>query len=151
MPRGVCVAVMLFTLGAAAQGPAPQIQNGRVETRPSTALDRDIGSIVAGSSADAVWAGWKVPIVDGQRGGCSTYSNDNYFVRGDYLENGPFFNGQFMPMAPPAGAVQIEAPTELVVLVRAIEGKIERLRAVGADCPLDAGGRTVYWLQGVQP
>ena len=37
------------------------------------------------------------------------------------------------------------------MLVRLLDGRVERLRTVGDDCPLDAGGRTVYWLQGVTP
>jgi HEAT repeat protein len=142
--------LLLIAIGAGAIQ-APQIQNGRVETRQATAIDTELARVAAGS-VEPVWAGWRVPIADGQRGSCSTYSNDSYYVRGEFLENGPF-NGGNSPqlMAPPAGPVQLEATSALVILVRMADGRVERLRSIGADCPLDAGGRTVYWLQGPTP
>jgi HEAT repeat protein len=142
--------LLLVAIGAGALQ-APSIQNGRVETRQTTAIDRELGAIGAGS-VDPVWVGWRVPIADGQRGSCSTYSNESYAVRGEFLENGPFTSGNAVtPMAAPAGPVQLEAASDLVVLARVTGGHIDRLRSVGADCPLDAGGRTVYWLQGPTP
>src|SRR5436853_4500409 len=111
---------------------APAIQNGRVEARPTTAIDRELGAIGAGA-VDPVWVGWRVPIADGQRGGCSTYSNDSYYVRGEFLENGPFSGGNPTPsLAPPAGPaqpVQLEAASDLVILVRVTGGRVERLRS----------------------
>jgi HEAT repeat protein len=47
--------------------------------------------------------------------------------------------------------VSLDAGTGLVVLARVVEGRVERLRTLGDDCPIDANGRTVYWLQGVTP
>jgi HEAT repeat protein len=141
--------VLLLALGIGV-AQAPPIQNGRVETRQTTAIERELGRIAG--SVDPVWAGWRVPIADGQRGGCSTYSSDSFYVRGEFLENGPFGGGNSAPaMAPPAGPVQLEAASDLVILVRLAAGRVERLRSVSADCPLDAGGRTVYWLQGPTP
>lgn len=149
MARNAVTFTVVLTLGAALQAQQPSIQNGRVETRPGGAIDREIGA--AGASVDPVWVGWRVPLADGQRGSCSTYSTDTYFVRGDYLENGPFYGppGTFQPMAPPAGPVQLEAGSDLIVMLRVVNGRVERMRSLGADCPLDAGGRTVVWLQGV--
>ena len=140
-------ALLFLALGAGGLQ-TPAIQNGRVETRQATAIDRELGAIGAGAG-DPVWAAWRVPIADGQRGGCSTYSNDSDTVRGEFLENGPFAGGNSAPlMAPQGGPVQLEAASNLVILVRVTEGRVERLRSISADCPLDAGGRTVYWLQG---
>jgi HEAT repeat protein len=47
--------------------------------------------------------------------------------------------------------VPIEAGSGLVMLVRVVEGKLERFRKLGDDCPIDAGGRTIHWLDGVTP
>jgi HEAT repeat protein len=47
--------------------------------------------------------------------------------------------------------VALESGTGLVVLVRAMNRQIERIRAYTDDCPLDAGGRTLYWLTGIAP
>jgi hypothetical protein len=45
--------------------------------------------------------------------------------------------------------VKLEGGTGLIILVRAVDKHIERLRTLSDDCPMDAGGRTVYWLDGV--
>ena len=77
--------------GGAQQAPLPTIQNGKIETRQATSLDREIAAAKA-ASIDPTWVAWRVPIADGQRGGCSTYPDDSYLIRGQYLENGPFNN-----------------------------------------------------------
>jgi HEAT repeat protein len=55
------------------------------------------------------------------------------------------------PPATPPTSVSLEAGTNLIVLARMVGGKIERLRAIDDSCPVDANGRTVYWLTGVTP
>jgi HEAT repeat protein len=45
--------------------------------------------------------------------------------------------------------VQLEAGTTLAVFVRLVEKRIERVRVLSDDCPVDAGGRDVRWLTGV--
>jgi HEAT repeat protein len=92
-----------------------------------------------------------VPLAVGSRGSCSTNVNDSYVVRGDYLEGWPFSPTNPPQTAAPAGPVQLEAASDLVILLRVVSGQVERMRSVAADCPLDAGGRTVVWLQGVTP
>jgi HEAT repeat protein len=141
-------AFLLILLGGGAQqAPPPTIQNGRVDTRQATSIEREVATAKT-QSADPVWVGWRVPVADGQRGGCSTYTNDNIFRVGEYLE-GQYSNTP--SIAPPAGPVSIEGGSGVVMLVRLLDGRIDRLRVVGDDCPLDAGGRTVFWLQGVAP
>jgi HEAT repeat protein len=138
-----------MVLVAGALQTAPQIQNGRVETRQASSIDREVAAV--SGSADPVWVAWRVPIADGQRGSCQTYVDDSYYIRGDFLE-GRVSNGPATAqITPPAGPVQIEGGSGLVVLLRIVDTKVERMRSVGDDCPLDAGGRTVYWLQGVTP
>ena len=146
MSRAAALFLVVVGLGAVPQGPAPSIQNGKVETRQVTSIDRDIASAAA-ASADPIWVGWRVPIVAGQRGGCCTYGDDSVSVRGCFVDSSPA--GRQVPQIAAPAAVPIEAGSGLVVLVRVVEGRVERLRSLGDDCPLDAGGRTVYWLQGV--
>jgi hypothetical protein len=147
-------------VGAAAVAPvrqaAPpvQIQNGRVETRQVAALDREVATLAAGAT-DPVWAGWRVPIVAGERGPCSTWDwDEGQYLRGVTLDYAPLGAATATPrpqFASPTGPVPIEAGTGLVVLLRLGEGRVERLRTLGDDCPIDAGGRTVYWLDGASP
>ncbi|HUL74284.1 MAG TPA: HEAT repeat domain-containing protein [Vicinamibacterales bacterium] len=126
----------------------PLVQNGRVETRAATSIDRELSAV--GSGADPVWVAWREPMIDGERNMCSTWFTDRTgYIRGDMLEpsQGPAMNAP--QIAAPTGPVALEGGTGIVVLVRVINGRMERLRSVGDDCPMDAGGRTFYWLTGI--
>jgi HEAT repeat protein len=157
MPR-----MMMFVLALASVSPAaaqqPQIQNGKVEVRKDTAIDRAIAGVPAGGPDQAAWVAWKVPMVDGDRDICSWYSDRSGTVRGTYLDQGvvtmvsdSLVSTPRPQIAAPTGPVPLEGGTHLVILARVIQGKVERLRMIGDDCPLDAGGRTVYWLDSVTP
>ena len=47
--------------------------------------------------------------------------------------------------------VRLEGATHVVVLFRVADRRVERIRTFSPDCQLDAGGRTVHWLEGVAP
>jgi len=137
----------------AMQAPAPQIQNGRVETRATTSIDQALAGI---AGPDPVWAFWRVPILDGERGPCSQwyYGDREPMIRGDILDSGMSGNiaSNTRPqITPPTGPVPLEGGTGLLVLVRVVDGRVERMRTLGDDCPIDANGRTVYSLTGVTP
>jgi len=152
------VASLIVALPGVAFAQAPQIQNGKVETRKAAAIDREIASLPARAD-DATWVAWKVPMIDGDRDVCSSWYNDRFgAVRGMFIDdsNMSIAGGALVPnprpqITPPTGPIPIEAGTNAVMLVRVISGKVERLRTIGDDCPVDAGGRTVVWLDGVTP
>ncbi|TAK15874.1 MAG: hypothetical protein EPO35_06365 [Acidobacteria bacterium] len=145
----------LFALLAVAQ--QPQIQNGTVETRKSAGLDRDIAAIAA-TAAEPTWVGWRETAVDGWGNNCCWYSDDNFASRGCSVEprvpNTRGFAGMDQPdprpqFPAPSGPAKLEAGTEVLVMVRLVDRHVERIRTFSDDCPLDAGGRKVYWLDGV--
>jgi hypothetical protein len=151
MTRPLLLVVLVAAVSAAPQ--QPSIQNARLESRQSSNLDRDVAAAAA-SAGDPVWIGWRVPIADGQRGGCCYYSDDAVApngVRGCFVENTTMGGVREVPQTAGAasGALPLEAGTGLVILGRLVDTHLERLRTLGDDCPLDAGGRTVVWLQGV--
>lgn len=152
MPRTFAFALTFGLLSAAvgAQQAQMQIQNGRVETRAATSLDREVAAAGA-AGGEAVWIGWREPMIDGPRNMCSFYSDRDYpnGIRGDVLDSG--INGEWHPpqLTPAAGPAQLEGGTSLVVLARIVDKKVERLHTIGDDCPIDANGRTVYWLTGI--
>ena len=45
--------------------------------------------------------------------------------------------------------VRLEGPDSVVVLYRVEEKAVQRIRIFSPDCELDAGGRTIQWLEGV--
>jgi hypothetical protein len=134
------------TLGQAfAAAQAPQVQNGRVEIRTVTSLDGAVAA--AGTRVDPAWIGWSVPLVRGDRNLCSQWTPDvGTTIRGVTLEAAAAPAAR--PTAPP---VRLEGGNTLVVLARIVSGRVERLRTVDDECPVDAGGQTLVWLTGVSP
>jgi hypothetical protein len=122
------------------------VQNATVETRAVSSLARDVAG--AGTGATPTWLGWRVPMVPGDRDVCSSWRDDQSYVRGTMLEPA---TGTVRPAFPAAtgSTVALEAGTSLLILVRVIDGKVERLRTATDDCPLDAGGRRFVWLTAV--
>lgn len=154
MKRLATVLTMVLLVGAAAaaaQQPSVSIQDGKVETRAATSIDREIAG-VAGS--DPVWIAWREPMIDGKRDSCSRYSDFDHplSIRGELLD-GDWNNGQWhVPeIAPPQGPVALEGGTTLVVFARIVDKRVERLRTLSDDCPVDANGRTVVMLTGITP
>lgn len=143
------LAALACTAGAAA-AQQPSIQNGHVTPKAATSLPRDITS-AGGTAADPVWVGWREPMVAGNHGGCSQWWVDNSpAVRGELLDN-PANPSDKPSIAPPTGPLPLEGGSGVVMLARVVENKVERLRTISDDCPIDANGRTVVWLTGVSP
>jgi hypothetical protein len=142
---------VLVTIALAAPAWAqPPVQNGRVDVRKPADLAGEIATL-AGGATEAAWAGWRVPIV-GVRSLCNWYVDDSVSVRGFVASTGQPGEPAGPPrIAPPTGPVPIEAGTGLVVLVRLKDREVERLRTLTDDCPIDAGGRTIHWFEGVAP
>jgi hypothetical protein len=141
---------MILTMAAVpVQGaPQPLVHNGRVDVRPAADIARGISA--AGAGSDPTWVGWQVPMVPGDRNLCSTWSDGASVVRVETLEARA--GGQPPTASPPAsGPVAIERGTSLVLLARVVDGRLERLRAIGDDCQIDAGGRVIHWLSGITP
>jgi hypothetical protein len=132
---------LVLSLGAAPQ--QAQVRNAQIEER-DVPIERAVASI--GTSADAVWVGWRVPMVGGLRDLCGTWSDGVTTVRGATLEDGTRAMAPTVP-TDAGGATNLEAGTSLLVWLRVLDGQVERLRVVSDDCPVDAGGRQVIWLR----
>jgi hypothetical protein len=151
----VCAVLLAATASVAAsqtqQPPASLIQNGKIETRAGQSIDREMTAL---SSPEPVWLMWRVPMVPGDRDLCSSYYSDrDGYSRSFMIDwNPPGAQTAARPQgAASAGPVALEAGTGLLVLVRTIDGSVERLRTIADDCPIDAAGRTINWLGGITP
>ena len=157
--RLVARAVVLVSLGAvlctnlSAQTPQssgkPQFANAKVEERAVQAsLSQEVDSWEK-SALHAQWLGYAVPAVNGDRRTCCGNSGDDWNggkcgpCRLEDGKSGTNYNLK-------GGDVKLEGPTGLVVLLRAENGKIGKIRAVSDDCTLDAGGLQVTWLTGAK-
>jgi hypothetical protein len=135
------------------QQPA-QITNGRVEMRAGSTIEREVAA--AAQLGEPSWVAWKVPAVPGRGQGCCWYSNNNTQWYGCGVE--PSVPGVEAPRPQqPTGPVPLEAGTTLLVMARVVPGTggsagpVERVRTFGDDCPIDAGGRTIRFLEHVSP
>lgn len=126
---------------AAAQGPA--MQNARVETARATSIEAAVAEAAAGG--DPTWVAWRASMVPGERNLCSTWSSGDTTTRGLLLEELPRDTALPQFTAPPA-SLRLEAGTSMLVFVRVVEGRVERVRVATDDCPIDGGGRRVLWL-----
>ncbi|MFN8061893.1 MAG: HEAT repeat domain-containing protein [Vicinamibacterales bacterium] len=144
------IRVSLFTLvglasGATALAAQPAIGNGRLDSRPASALQADVRTLVD-AAVDAVWIGYAVPAASDDRMCCATGADGCCGTCG--LERDRV--GTTSAPAPPRRSAVLERPATVLVLLRAEARHVDRIRTFSADCVLDAGGRVVHWLTGVR-
>lgn len=111
-----------LSLTASAQS---QIVNAQLTSRQATrGLDAEIQSVAA--QGGPAWVAYRVSTVRGPQHMC----NSNNWT---------------------STKVWLEPATELTVLVRVENNRIERLQTVTPDCEVDAGGLPLVWLDGISP
>jgi hypothetical protein len=144
-----------FAQGTAA---APRILNGRLDTRAAgSSLSATFERLVA-AQTEPGWIGYSVPALNNadHRACCGdTWVSDGVVIVNGRLaacglepgDRSRTIEGS-QPTTPPR-PVQLEGPDRMVVLYRAAEKRVERVRIFSPDCELDAGGREVHWLDGV--
>lgn len=123
---------------AAQAASAPNVLNGRLEP---LAVPAGLARAVEGatSKAAAAWVGYSVAAIGGDRGFGDGFSEAG--CRTVYLEGHK------------TGARESRqtGPHAVTILLRVGGGAVQKIRFVGPDCDLDAGGLTVYWLAPVEP
>jgi HEAT repeat protein len=89
---------------------------------------------------DGMWISEGMVYNNGRWGGCGLEGDRN--VRSE--------TGQNPAPATPASPIKLEGPESFVVLYRVEEKAVRKIRIFSQDCELDAGGRTIHWLDGVK-
>lgn len=145
---GMVLAAGLMLLGATlAAGQNPAIVNGSVQKRAvATTLSAEVSSLVK-TQASPAWIGYAVPAENPDFESCCSYGDSDAHSCGQCrLEEGNYSSDTFTGKR----TVNLESQN-LVVMFRAEGGAIGKVRTFSQNCELDAGGRTVYWLTGVNP
>ena len=138
-------------LGATAEGPA-HLVNGRFETRSAAGgLEPTFRAAVAAARAPA-WIGYAVP-TEGRHQMCCWDSTDSVGLGcpGCRLEGRGSFTMHGDRDHPSDRTLSLEGDETLLVLFRAEQGRLDRIRAYSSGCALDAGGLSVVWLTDVRP
>ena len=146
LPQAIGLAVLaMFPAVGLAQ--TPSIVNGNVQQRAITSnLGTEFKVLVKAQSAP-VWIGYAVPAIDGDPEACCFNNDSSGRSCGQCrLEEG---NESFTSHSENRTA-HLETQF-LIVMFRAQNRAVEKIRTFSENCELDAGGRTIYWLTGVDP
>jgi hypothetical protein len=142
-------ALLLSALLAAAPAAAapPNLVNARV-----TVADTRLGFAqtvrrLTSAPGDPAWIAYAVPMFGEHQMCCWSSTGDiGRGWPGCRLESsrGAYTMGK-------TGTVALEGDRRFVVLVRVAAGRPDRIRSLSWSCGIDAGGRTVHWLEDVAP
>jgi len=158
-----------LAVGVTIAAEQPRVTNGRVASQPAGSPFAQTFRALLSNQADVAWFGYAVPVVDGERVMCC-FGNDTTWVNGNVVMSDgnsccracrlePSADGTSMATRSPgtatAGAtgslVRLAGSERMVVLFRVAERVVDRIRVFSEDCELDAGGRTITWLEAVRP
>ncbi len=170
-PYRLIVSALVLTtalaVGATIAAEQPRITNGRVATQPAGSPFAQTFRSLVSNQADVAWFGYAVPVVDGERVMCC-FGSDTTWVNGNVVMSDgssccracrlePSSDGTSMATRSPGAAgatrnvVRLAGSERMVVLFRVAERAVDRIRVFSEDCELDAGGRTITWLETVRP
>jgi HEAT repeat protein len=144
-----------------------RVVNGKVAPQPAGGSFAQSFRALVAAQGDGGWIGYAVPVVDSERVMCCFDGNAS-FVNGTVSSDGrsccracrlePAADGTSMARRAPgatsataSGVIQLERSDRFIVLFRIAAREVERVRVFSEDCELDAGGRTIAWLENVRP
>lgn len=137
------VACLAVTLPAAGQS---NIQNARLQERPAGDLSRTFQQLL--SEAGTAWIAYAVPANSPDWNACCSGNWSGGCCRGCALEDR---KGETAGTNITRRPIRLEGTGSAVILYRVVGGRTEKVRTFSESCELDAGGRTLYWLTGVNP
>ena len=133
---------VLGVLAVSAQAQQPRVVNAQTEVRSAAAGLRTSVQALVGQQVEPAWLGYAVPLVAGRRHICCYSSGNGGCCGGCRLER----KSEGTIHRDNAGGVSLEGARRLLVLFRAEQRRVEKIRAFSEDCQLDAGGLRFYWL-----
>ena len=121
--------LVLLVTSSAAAAQTPRLSNGRIESHTTTNIARDLPALAA-TLGEPRWIGYAQPMIDGNHEMC------------DYWNDG-------RRMIQSTDPIRLEPADFFFVMFRVEEKQITRIRTYSANCPLDAGGKSVHWFNSV--
>lgn len=158
------VAAVSVAIAAAAQ--PPRISNAKLTAQPAGSPFAQSFRALVTAQREPAWIGYSVPAIEGERVMCCFYSaNGALITSGDLvMRDGSTFaaagcrldadrqeSTNITQRAPSTGPIKLEPSNRMMVLFRAVDQRVERIRIFSEECELDAGGRQVHWLENVRP
>jgi hypothetical protein len=122
----------------------PRVTNGRLIPQPAASGLTATVRTVAAAQSEPVWIGYTVPSRPGDDTMCC---GDNGYWGSCGLE--PHDRDRTTATSG-GGTARLEGPQSVMILLRLEDKAVQRIRTFSADCELDAGGRSIYWLDTVK-
>ncbi len=154
------IACVTLSFAAVAAAEQPRVINGRLDPQAAGGnLDSAFHRVAASVQSEPAWIGYSVPIATGtgSRFCCdgNTWMSDGVVITNGRLNTCGLEPGdrsmrtvQGQPL-PNQGPIRLEGPDTMNVLFRVEAKEVQRIRFFSPDCELDAGGRTIHWLDTV--
>ena len=155
-------ALVLTCLALSSQpAPGPKILNGRLDTQAAGSNLAATFQRLTAAQTEPAWIGYSVPVLnDPNRHLCC--NGDTWISDGVMISNGRVATCGLEPgdrtvrtsdgqPITNQGPIHLEGPDTMLVLYRIEEKAVQRVRVFSPDCELDAGGRAIHWLDGVNP
>src|SRR5437879_8479675 len=133
---------------AAQAAETPRIENAKLATRAVGASRDATFREIADTAEKAVWVGYPVDQVAGNREACCNNNWNDGNCGTCRLEKE---NGGTTSTTHTDGNVKLEGSRQLIVLYRLEAKQVVKIRVASNDCTLDAGGLPFFWLTGVKP
>ena len=149
---GIGVLGMAAAFAAAGQA---RIVNARLETHAATAgVESEMKAFLA-AQAEPAWIGYTVSATNGEHEACCwdrarDLEQNRCGLCSLESEHAAKWEGSHAEVSR-GGTAKLEGTNELVVLLRAADHRIGKVRVFSTDCEVDAGGVRVVWLTGVKP
>jgi hypothetical protein len=147
----IAVFVLAGTTAATTHGGQSQFTNAKVETSAvSESLETTVRKIAAGSQ-QPVWIAYKVDAVAGRHSAscCNDYHNDGAQIVCGICNLEEHSN--VVVNQAKTEPIKLEQSGQVIILLRAEQKRVMRIRLAPSDCTLDAGGLRVVWLPEVKP
>ena len=147
----IIVSAIAIPAAEAQTGDMPQVENARLDKRALAAPLAAELKAWAGKAEQPQWLAYAVPQMGRDRMMCC---GDYGASSGDgcghcRLEDRD--HGTNITSKDDAATTKLEAPRSIVVLYRAENRHVTKIRALSMECSLDAGGLPFVWLSGVKP
>ena len=143
---GLLLLLLLLASSASAQS---NIRNARIESRPGADLAGTFQTL--SNVAGPMWIGYAVPAQDPEWNACCYGSRREgpACCGGCSLEEGRSSGTSVGSAGAARAPIQLEPAKQAVVLYRIANRQVQRIRTYSESCEIDAGGASVYWLNGV--
>jgi hypothetical protein len=145
--RTSAVVVAALSLTAPVLAGPQGIKSARIESRSAASGLAPVVKAEIASRPGPAWIGWSVATPSDNSSCCWSSDGPGGRCRGCQLEERDGFSGTTHE----DGAEALESSGQVRVLLRALGGRVGRVRAFSEDCPLDAGGLPLVWLEDVRP